>query len=494
LKPLYHLSLLRCKSCLLIILVVYCHQVASGQASKVSLPEDSARITQAAPVPSRLAGQSLKKWSACKAALIRRSEKQLNNIRKTDLDIYRKLYAFDSTAAKNLYPENLEKQYEDKIAGIRSKAAATGTAVRGEYQPYLDSLRGILLFADKYAANNKLKASLKGLSELQGKLQDADQVKEFVQQRKAMIKEYLSKYTSLPSGLKDSYDRLNRDLYYYSAQLREYRESLNEPDKLLKKTLGIMNKMPAFKSFMEKHSMLSELFGGAAEESVLRGSANLVTREQIQSRIQTQLTGGGAGAAGALSQQLRTARQQIDALQSKVLTNGKDGGTADLPEGYIPNQLKKKTLWQRIEYNWNLQNLPATNVLPVISALGLSAGYKFSENAIGGIGVAYQLGLGKGISELKLSNQGVGLRTYFDLKLKNSFWLSAGAEENYMHQFSKIEEINHLPFWQKSALIGVMKKTKIGKQTNSIQLLFDLLASQQVPRAQLLKIRLAHKL
>ncbi|MBS0030283.1 hypothetical protein ACTJJ0_23785 [Chitinophaga sp. 22321] len=492
------ISLRRYKGCLLLVWMAVCSHAARAQETNAGFPKDSAATVNAPPVPSKLAAQSLRKWSAYKAQLMRRSGKQLNAIKKTDLDIYRKLFAFDSIAAKNLYPEGLEKMYDDKIAGIKSKSSTALNSVTGAYQPYVDSLRGILSFADKYklgGAAGKVKESLASINELQGKLHEADQVKEFIQQRKAMIKEYLSQYKSLPSGLKDSYDKLNKDLYYYSAQLREYKESLNDPDKMLKKTLALMNKVPAFKSFMEKNSMLSELFGGSAgAESVLRGSADLVTREQIQSRIQTQLTGGGASAAGALSQQLRAARQQVDNLQSKVMANGQEGGNVDLPDGYTPNNLKKKTLWQRLEYSWNLQNLPATNVLPVISALGLSAGYKISENAVAGIGAAYQLGLGKGINELKLSNQGVGLRTFFDMKLKNTFWLSAAAEENYMHEFSKIEEIRHLQHWQKSALIGIMKKTKIGKQTNSIQVLFDVLASQQVPRGQLLKIRLAHKL
>ncbi|NSL86876.1 hypothetical protein ECE50_008545 [Chitinophaga sp. Mgbs1] len=451
-----------------------------------------------APPPSRLAAQASRKWSACKNQLLRRSEKQLKAIRKTDMDIYRQLFKLDSNAAKGLYPQGVEQMYDAGIAGIKKRTAAVAGAVRGEYQPYVDSLRGILSFAEKLspgATGGKIKSSLEGLNELQGKLQEADQVKEFIQQRKALIKEYLSQYKVLPGGLKDSYDKLNKELYYYSAQLREYREALNDPDKMLKKTLAVMNKVPAFKSFMEKHSMLSEIFGGSsAAESVLRGSADLITREQIQSRIQTQVSTGGAGAAGVLTQQLRNARQQIGEVQSKMLANGNDAGNLDLPEGYQPDKLKKKTLWQRIEYSWNLQNQPATNVLPVISALGLSAGYKFSDDMVAGIGGAYQLGLGKNISELKLSNQGISLRTFFDLKLRKSFWLTAAAEENYMHEFSKIDEISHLRYWQPGALIGVMKKTKIGKQTNSIQVLFDILAARQVPRGQPIKIRLAHKL
>lgn len=498
-KPLYYVAIMRNRCFGLAVLLVLCSDTILAQHTNAGVPKDSTEAAvHAPPVPSKLVAQSQKKWSAYKTQLMRRAEKQLSAVKKTDLGMYQQLYNFDSTAAKNLYPEGIDKLYDAKIAGIRSESTAVVTAVTGSYQPYVDSLRGILSFADRYTsggAATKVKESLAGLNELQGKLQEADQVKEFIQQRKALIKEYLSQYKSLPSGLKSSYDKLNKDLYYYSAQLREYKDALNEPDKLLKKTLQVMDKVPAFKSFMEKHSMLSELFGSSsAAESVLRGSADLVTRDQIQSRIQTQITGGGAGAAGALSQQLRTARQQIDNLQSKVMANGPDAGNVDLPDGYTPNNLKKKTLWQRLEYSWNLQNQPATGVLPVISALGLSAGYKFSDNTVAGIGAAYQLGLGKGINDMKLSNQGLGLRTFFDMKLKNTFWLSAGAEENYMHEFSKIDDINQLKFWQQSALIGIMKKTKIGKQTNSIQVLFDVLASRQVPRAQPLKIRLAHKL
>jgi hypothetical protein len=63
-----------------------------------------------------------------------------------------------------------------------------------------------------------------------------------------------------------------------------------------------------------------------------------------------------------------------------------------------------------------------------------------------------------------------------------------------MQQFASIHSINNLDLWQKSALIGLMKKYNIGKKTGNIQLLYDLLAEQEVPRGQALKVRFGFSL
>jgi hypothetical protein len=132
--------------------------------------------------------------------------------------------------------------------------------------------------------------------------------------------------------------------------------------------------------------------------------------------------------------------------------------------------------------------------LPVISTLGLSLGYKLSDKSTVGIGLNYLLGLGNGLNHIQLSNQGVNLQSYINVKVHGSIWITGGYEYNYMQQFASIHSINNLDLWQKSALIGLMKKYNIGKKTGNIQLLYDLLAEQEVPKGQALKIRFGFSL
>jgi len=125
-----------------------------------------------------------------------------------------------------------------------------------------------------------------------------------------------------------------------------------------------------------------------------------------------------------------------------------------------------------------------------MSDFGLSVGYKISDNKTLGIGASYKLGLGSGWNHVRLTNQGVGIKSYADIKAKGSFWVTGGMEYNYLSEFKTLDQIKNLDAWQKSALIGITKKIKIGKKQTNIQLLYDFLSAQQVPKPPALKFRI----
>jgi hypothetical protein len=91
-----------------------------------------------------------------------------------------------------------------------------------------------------------------------------------------------------------------------------------------------------------------------------------------------------------------------------------------------------------------------------------------------GIGASYKLGLGTGWNNIRLSHQGVGLRTYLDWKFKGSIWLSGGYEQNYKSIIRNISQLQNKSTWQKSGLIGLSKKYKVGNKLNGkVQLMWD---------------------
>ena len=157
---------------------------------------------------------------------------------------------------------------------------------------------------------------------------------------------------------------------------------------------------------------------------------------------------------------------------------------------FTPNTQHTKKFLQRLEYGFNIQNTPGSYFLPVMSTIGIMAGYKWSDKIATGIGVAYQVGLGNGINNIKLSNQGISLRSYMNIRTKLNIWLTGGLEYNYMQQFETLRSIENLDLWQKSSLIGLTKKYSIGKKEGNIQLLYDLLANYEIPRGQSLKFRI----
>ncbi|MBN9300147.1 MAG: hypothetical protein J0I41_24325, partial [Filimonas sp.] len=96
------------------------------------------------------------------------------------------------------------------------------------------------------------------------------------------------------------------------------------------------------------------------------------------------------------------------------------------------------------------------------------------------------------VSHMELSNQGVGIRSFLDVKLKGSIWITGGYEYNYQQAFKDLSTIRNLDVWQKSGLIGLTKKFKAGKKDGKLQLLWDFLSYSQVPRGQAIKFRIGY--
>ncbi|MBL0357869.1 MAG: hypothetical protein IPP72_13720 [Chitinophagaceae bacterium] len=72
----------------------------------------------------------------------------------------------------------------------------------------------------------------------------------------------------------------------------------------------------------------------------------------------------------------------------------------------------------------------ATSYFPVTSDIAVSVGYKLNDKSVIGIGASFKLGFGRGWDNIKLSSQGLGLRSFIDWKLKGSFYISGGYEQN----------------------------------------------------------------
>ena len=166
----------------------------------------------------------------------------------------------------------------------------------------------------------------------------------------------------------------------------------------------------------------------------------------------------------------------------------------DMPD-FKPNNERTKSFFKRLEFGTNIQTQKAQYYFPATSDIGLSVGYKLNNKSIIGIGASYKLGLGSGWNHISFSHQGVGLRSFMEWKLKGSFYVSGGYEQNYRAAFNSVAQLKDLSAWQQSALLGVSKKYKISKKfKGNMQLLYDFLHTQQVPRTQPVLFRLGYNL
>jgi hypothetical protein len=462
----------------------------------LSLAQPKDKLDQLIQLPDKFFSRVNNKVAKLDEQLVNQTEKYLRRLAKKEEKLKRKLSRVDSSAAKQLF-RNSSAEYEKLIGKMKSGTAGSG-GLSGEYLPYTDSLKGILSFLD----NNKNKLSqkpqgdarkaLQQFQQLQGRLKGAEEVREFIHQRKQQLREMLGRYTKLPKGFTSGLNDFNKEVYYYSQQVREYKEMLNDPDKLTQKVLSLLNKLPAFQNFMKQNSQLAGLFGVPAGYGNIANLGGLQTRAQVQSLIQGQLSSAGAGGQQMLQQNLQAAQAQLNQLKDKLTKLGSGSGDMDMPD-FRPDGQRTKSFLQRLEIGTNLQSTKSNFVFPNTTDLGLSVGYKLSDKSIIGIGGSYKVGWGKDIRNIVITSQGAGLRSFLDIKLKGSFFASGGFEYNFQPTDSVL--VGQRGTWSQSGLVGLTKivslKTKFFKKTK-VQLLWDFMSYGQQPRKQPIIFRVGY--
>jgi len=441
-------------------------------------------------IPREYYSKINKKLSAANDHLTKKSIKYLSKFQRQEQKLQQRLQKLHPELALN----NATDKYNEFSQKIKSKASGIAKVVGGEYNPYMDSLGTSLSFLKQFnGVSDKVNSPLKSFDLLQGNLQESEKIKAFIADRKNQIKELLSRYTHLPAGLRNGYAKLNKSAYYYSAQVREYKEMLKDPDKMEKKALSILNQVPAFQKFMKENSQLSNLFGIPANYSNSQGLLGLQTTEQVQQLVRSRI-GSGPNASAMLQQQVQAAQGELNKFKDKLSKLGGGSGDIEMPD-FKPNNEKTKPFLQRLEYGSNLQTTKGTSIFPTTTDLGLSVGYKLNNKSTVGIGASYKQGWGKDIRHIQLTAEGMGLRSYVEYKLKKSFYATGGFEYNYQQAFSSLQQLSKSDAWLQSGLVGISKvidiKSKMFKKTK-VQLLWDFLSYEQALRTQPLKFRVGY--
>jgi len=456
-----------------------------------SVAQDST-LRKIQEVPTRYYTQVQQKSKKFERQVEKRTQKALSRFAREEKRMQSKLAKMDSLAAKNIFTRSIDSLGNLK-AKLKQKTGKYEQALSGNYSGYLDTLQNSLgflkdskdLLGKTKGVKEKLNGSMQSVQQLQAKLQQAEQVKAYIRERRQQLKAQLAGYTGFTKDLQ----RLNKEAYYYAQQLNEYKAVFKDKKKAEAKALELIRKVPAFQDFMQRNSRLAGLFnipGGAAGTPNLEG---LQTRAQVEQLIQQRMGGGGPDARAAVSQQMEAARSQFDQLKNQFpdLDNA-----AEMPD-FKPNEMKTKSLIQRLEFGGNVQFQRSSRFFPTTSDIAGQVGYKFHKNGSAGLGAAYKLGMGTGFDNIRFNSQGVGLRSFIDWKLKGTFFLNGGFEQNYNNPFGDVSQLKQFDKWTGSALIGISKKYKISsKVKGNMILLYDFLYNQHVPRTDPVKFRLGY--
>ncbi|TXJ28091.1 MAG: hypothetical protein E6Q24_07120 [Chitinophagaceae bacterium] len=451
--------------------------------------------TLPSPVDGKYFDAVNKKAGQLEQKLDKQSEKIITQFLQQENKLKRKLARKDSAAVIAVFGDAKERygKLQQKLAG---------TEKLKQYIPSLDTLSTSLKFLQQNPqllaitkdGPAKLKEAMNKVNGLQDQFQKAEEIKKFIKERKQYLKEQLGKL-----GLAKELKQLNKQAYYYSAQVNEYKQVLKDHKKAEQKALELLSKTKLFKDFLRKNSQLASLFrlpGDPNDPTAAISLVGLQTRVQVNGLVQQQIAAGGPNAQAQFSQNMQQAQSQLNELKNKISKLGSNSGDdLDMPDGFKPNGQKTKSFFQRIELGANIQSQKSNGYFPVTSDIALTAGYKLNDNSIVGVGASYKMGWGENIQHIKISHQGLSLRTFIEVKLKRSFWLAGGYEMNYRSGFQRFAELRNRSAWQESGLIGLSKvvdlRSKVLKKTK-VQLLWDFLSYRQVPKPAAILFRIGY--
>lgn len=428
-----------------------------------------------------------------------REVKYLSRLQAIKSKILNKLSSVDPAAAQALQASSAN-QYQ---GWQKNLAGPLPINADDRYLPHLDTVSTSLAFLkqnNQYLsgtpdADTKLSAAQAATKALQSRMDQAGQFEGFVNDQQQQLQNLVNQY-GLSSGLLTGVKQFQQQAYYFNQEVAGYTQLLNTPTAAEQKALSVLSQLPACQKYLQGNTMLARLFKVPDNYSSPDALDGLQTRSQLQQDIQNRMGNGPSDGQSSqfVQQQVQAAQQALAQLKSKLPLTGLSGlqGNTAMP-AFTPNTQHTTSFLKRLQYGLNLQTESAGGYLPASLNLAALLGYRLSDAASIGIGANYIEGLGTGLNNISLSSQGVGWRTYFDIKAKKGIWVTGGCEYNYLYAFKTIDQLRNPNLWQKSALLGIEKKYRLPKgRENNIQLLYDFLYKQHTPQTQPLVFRVGY--
>ncbi|MBX9782407.1 MAG: hypothetical protein K2X48_03840 [Chitinophagaceae bacterium] len=457
--------------------------------------QDSSRsfIDKILSLPDKVFGKIDQQSQKLNNRLTHQTEKYLSKLEKQEQKLKRKLWHTDSLKAKELFG-NVEERY----AKLREQLNSSNTPqpLNSVYSAHADSLTTVLNFLNENPAlkeakniSKNLSSNLRNVTALQNKFNQTEQIRKQIKARQEALKQQLQN-TPLAKQLA----KYKKQAYYYQAQLKEYREALNDPKLLGAKLVEVARDIPAFRQFFANNSELSSMFlvpGNNGFATANQASfTGLQTRAGVQSLLQerfgsTAASLGGGGSSNYMQQQMQAAQGQMQQLKDKAMRLGQmSSGNENEELDFVPDQTKTKSLKQRLVFSSSIQTNRSRGFFVNSADIGLSLGMKLNDKSVIGLGGSYRAGLGTGFNNIRLTHEGISYRSYIDWKpslrflgqFGKSIWVSGGYERNYFAVFNRIDELRDVNAWKASLLLGASKvvdvRSRFFKKTK-LSLLYD---------------------
>ena len=428
------------------------------------------------------------------------TDKALSRIIKQEERLKALMAKGDSVATHNLFTRGIDSlKHFQKVITSKTNNLSSPSSLKGEYFPYLDTLKTSLSFLNDTKSLSfsspktpaQLTDALARVKALEAKLQYSEKIKSYLRERQQVLRQQLE-HLSGYDKMKLEMGKISKEMYYYNQQLSSYKEMLSDPSSIEQEATRLLMKVPAFNKFMEENGILAAMFT-PKDATNLKG---LQTREMVDKLMKDQMGLMGSDANKILEEKLSEARDEMDKLKQEAA--GEGDATIS---GFKPNGQKTKSLWQRIEIGTDCKFDKKNILLPSTEDFGLSIAYKIMKKGVIGIGGSWKIGMGKDITHMKLTHEGVSMRSFVEYPIIKGFNIRGGWEKTFLLKQVTTENLIVLKKpenWQQSALIGISKKMTIPLKlpvlkkkasSGNVQLLYDFLHDSHIPSTPALQVR-----
>ncbi len=457
-------------------------------------------ITKVLSFPDRLFKKIDGRINHFDRQITRSTDKSLSRIIKQEERLKALMAKGDSAATHNLFTRGIDSlKHFQKVITSKANKLSSPSSLKGEYFPYLDTLKTSLSFLNETKALSfsspgtpaQLTDALARVKGVEAKLQYSEKIKSYLRERQQILRQQLE-HLSGYDKMKQEMGKISKEMYYYNQQLTSYKEMLSDPASIEQAATKLLLKVPAFNKYMEENGILAAMFTPKEATNLSR----LQTRETVDKLMKDQMGLLGPDANKIIEEKMSEARDEMDKLKQEASGEG----DANIP-GFKPNGQKTKSLWQRLEIGTDCKFDKRNNLLPSTGDFGLSISYKLMKKGVIGIGGSWKVGLGNDITHMKLTHEGVSMRSFVEYSIIKGFNIRGGWEKNFLLKQVPTENMIVLKNprnWQQSALIGISKRMSVPLKvpvlkkkaaSGNVQLLYDFLHESHVPATPALQVR-----
>lgn len=355
------------------------------------------------------------------------------------------------------------------------------SANRIDKTPYFDSISSSIAYFQQLAVKFENKIGAHELQQLLNRYNDLElllnrtaKLQQFMKERRAYLKQQLSKW-----DLGKFMNRFDKTIYYFGQIVDDYKTIINQKSAVERKVLSIIRENGDFRNLLHQRvSLLPKIkLPHSGSKNLEAAHSGLQTRAFVQKKIMKMPIDSVAPEVFLKRQVeeeglLQKNNQVVPQLRQAVMKY-----LGELPSFNV-NKQKGKGFVRRLEAGINLQFGRMIKTLPTSGELAFSLGYKVNDKSTIGLAASYRVGVSGTIKKLHINNQGIGIRSFIDWKIKGNFYVTGGYERNFLPEVNNTTIINDIRIneWQNSALIGAMKKYSLGKRKVAIQILLDILS------------------